>query len=288
MERRLTGEAPALKQSVETSLRLIGDKLDSIAGESTSSGRAAAAALLGRIDIARAVHHARELLSADEAESRVLAAEIIGDGGLQEDAERLEAAISEEPSEDVRTAYWRAIRRLRIGDSAAAHERLGELAGISDPAWTSLDPKAIYGPWTDAVVTGLDRVARAESQGDYGTAIDQLDEVAKALLYRAIELVGDQAQVKDGNRAKAATNSLDYGNVLGWQTITHSWPWVHHLGSLHQLRTEHIAERGTVKPPPDRASDDFKTALSFFRLGANPCCELIRGPVQHDTTAAAT
>ncbi len=189
----------------------------------------------------------------------------------------MQETLADEPSEDVRKEIRRAIRRLRVGDSAAAHERLGELAGVADQeSWTSLDPSAVYGSWTAAIVEGLDRVARADSQADYGTAIDQLDEVAKALLYRAIELAGDQAAIKEGNRAKAATNDLEYGSVLGWQTLNQVWPWVHNLGALHQLRTEHIAARGTVAPPPVRSSDDLTTARSFFKLGTAPCCELIR------------
>ena len=41
-------------------------------------------------------------------------------------------------------------------------------------------------------MAGLNRIAQAETNEDWGTGIDQLNEVAKALLFRGIELTEDQ------------------------------------------------------------------------------------------------
>ncbi|MDP2859167.1 MAG: hypothetical protein Q8P50_14480 [Bacillota bacterium] len=122
---------------------------------------------------------------------------------------------------------------------------------------------------------GLDRVGRAESTHDFGSAIDQLDEIAKALLFRAIELAGNEIGIKERNQMLAGTNALDYGDVLGWQQVNQQWRWVHNFGSLHELRTVHIAARGSVAPPPERTDQDLKIAYAFFRLGAQSCCDLI-------------
>jgi hypothetical protein len=273
---RQDGEAASARSAAGAALSCLAEKLDARAGDPAAANRAEAAAQLARIDSARAVVHARELLTADEAEDRMLAAGILAASGDQDDAERLEAAATDEPSPNVRREFQRAIRRLRIGDSAAAHERLGELAGIADTSkWEALQPAELYGPWVDPLVRGLDRVARAESSHDFGTAVDQLDEIAKALVFRAVEIAGDQIGIDERKRAKAATNDLDYGVVLNWQQLSQGWSWIHYFGSLHDLRTEHIAARGSVTPPPVRTDDDLATAYSFFKLGAQRCCDLL-------------
>lgn len=290
---RQDGEAAATRPVVSAVLGHLADKLNALAGDPAGSNRAEAAEQLARIDPARAVVHARALLEADEAEDRILAARIVGASGLEGDAERLEAAMTNEPSPDVRRELQRAIRRLRIGSSAAAHERLGELAGVvAVDRWLKLDPAELYGEWVGPLVKGLDRVARAESTHDFGTAIDQLDEIAKALLFRAIEVAGDQAGISDRRRALAATNALDYGDVLSWQQLNQSWRWVHNFGSLHELRTEHIAPRGRVAPSPDRTDEELRIAYSLFELGAKPCCDLIVETVgrideAHETPSSA-
>lgn len=273
---RKNEEAPSARPAAKAALDKMADKLVVIAADQASSGRAEAAEQLARIDLARAVKHARHLIAADEAEDRMRAARILGAGGSPEDAERLEAASSEEPHREVRDEFKRAVRRLLIGDSAAAHERMGELAGVSNTeSWLALDPNDVYGPWVDPVVKGLNRVAQAESTGDFDTAIDKLDEVAKALLFRAIEVAGDEVGVGAGNQAKAARNELDYGDVLGWQQLTQKWRPVRNFGALHELRTAHIAERGSVAPPPERTADDLSMAYSLFGLGARHCCETL-------------
>ncbi len=275
---REANEAVSARPVAKAALQEMAGKLDEVAGDRANDSRTEAADLLARVDLARAVQHARDLLGANEAEDRKLAAEILAAGGSQEDAERLEAALADEPSADVRREFTRAIRRLKIGDSAAAHQRLGELADVTDPeSWEALEPTAVYGQFADALVTGLDRVARAESGGDFGTAIDQLNEIARVLLFRTIELAGVRDEVTSkANQAKAATNDLQYGNVLGWQQLVQKWSWIHHFGALYELRTEHIAAKGTAAPPPERDAEDLRTALAFFKLGAQPCCALIR------------
>jgi hypothetical protein len=281
---RQNGEAPPVRPAVSAALATLGDKLDAQAADSMASSRAEAAEQLAYIDPGRAVVHARSLLEATDAEDRRLAARILGASGSPEDAERLEGAAHDEPSPEVRSEIQRAIRRLRIGDSAAAHERIGELAGVGDyDAWVRLDPATLYGPWVGPMVAGLDRVARADSAREFGTAIDQLDEIAKALLFRAIELAGGQVGVNETKRTRAATNDLDYGDVLGWQQVNQNWRWVHNFGSLHELRTEHIAARRSVAPPPERTDEDLKTAYTLFKLGARPCCDLIAEFAGHGT-----
>lgn len=276
IERRGDEATASVQPAVSAALSRLADRLDAQAGDAAYVDRAEAAAQLARIDLDRAVVHARGLLAADKAKDRMVAAGILADSGSQQDAERLEAAVADEPSPDVRREFRRAVRRLRIGGSAAAHERLGELAGVRDPdAWERLNPDELYGGWVDAIVKGLDRVARAGSEGHFDTAIDQLGEIGKALLFRAIEVAGEQIGIKPVNRAKAAANELDYGDALNWQQINESWPWVHNFAALHGLRTEHIAARGSLTPPPDRTPDDLGTAYSFFQLGAQHCCDLL-------------
>ena len=152
-----------------------------------------------------------------------------------------------------------------------------------------MEPTKVYGPWVEPLVVGLDRVARSESTGEFGSAIDQLDEIAKALLFRGVAVAGDQIGLSQANRGGAARNTLDYGTVLGWQQLNQNWPWVHYFGSLHGLRTEHIASRGTVGAPPDRTAEDLTTAYSFFRLGARECCDLLlRAVVSPESEKGAT
>ena len=273
---RRTDEAVSVRPVVKAALDRIADRLDELAAGSHGAERADAVAQLARIDGKRALEHARTLLETDDVGVRIAMSVIIGACGSQEDADRLEAAIDDEPHPDVRSAFQRAIRKLRIGDSAAAHERIGELVGFEKTeAWVALDPDRVYGEWVNPLVMGLDRVARAESTGEFGTAIDQLDEIAKALLFRTVDIAGDELALSQGNRAKVATNSVDYGTVLGWQQVNQRWTWVHNFGALHGHRTEHIASRGTIGVPPDRDAEDLATAYSLFRLGARECCDLL-------------
>lgn len=278
LERR-DGEVPVLRSSVREALSRLADKLEVQAGASASADRTTAVTQLARIDPSRAVVHARGLLQAPEAKERGLAAETLGGTGDTEDADLLEAALEHEPNPEARREIQRAIRRLRIGDVAAAHERLGDLAGVEDPAWGSADPKNVFEQWSDPLVTGLDRIARAETNEDWGTAIDQLNEVGKALLFRVIELAGATISVKQADVVAAASNSLDYGSVVTRQHIQENWRWVRHLASLNELRTEHIARKGKVEAPVERTPEDWEVAQRLFRLGAGECCKLILAAV---------
>jgi len=269
-------ETPKAVPDVDAALGQIAHRLDQQARDLHGRQRADTVRQLARIDNRRALEHARTLLDEQDPGVRMVAAEIIGATGGQEDADRLEAVAADEPNLNVRRELMRSLGRLRIGDAAQAHERIGELAGIEDvEAWLALDPTKAYGPWVDPLLKGLDRVARAESTGDIGTAIDKLDEIAKALLFRAMEVAGDQVGVSKEDRAKAATNALDYGSVLVRQQLNQKWTWVHYFGSLHGLRTAHIAARGTVSVPPERTPEDLSTAYSFLKLGARECCQIL-------------
>lgn len=274
LERR-DGEVPALRPTVEEALSRLADKLEAWADDEAGPSRALAVKQLARIESGRAAAHARDLLRAPDIHDRRVGAEILGETGVQEDADLLEAAVEHEPNPDVRRELHRAIRRLKIGDLAAAHERLGELADINDPTWATADPKQLFDRWTEPLVTGLNRIAQAETNEDWGTAIDQLNEVAKALLYRAIELAGTSIGIKQGDVVAAASNELDYGAVVARQQILDKWRWVRHLSALYELRTEHIATRGKVEAPAKRTPEDWPLAKNLFKLGVGECCMLI-------------
>ncbi len=274
LERR-DGEVPALRPAVKEALSRLADKLEVEAQDEASTDRAVAIAQLARIEPGRAAAYARDLLQAPDAHDRRVAAEILGETGKDEDAALLEAAVEHEPDPDVRKEFHRAMRRLRIGDLAAAHERIGELAGIDAPAWAAADPKELFEQWTDPLVTGLNRIAQAETNEDWGTAIDQLNEVAKALLFRAIELAGGDIGIKQPDIVAAATNSLDYGSVVGRQHLQDNWRWVRHLAALYELRTEHIAKKGRVEAPAERTPQDWIVAQRLFKLAAGECCRVI-------------
>lgn len=283
LERRV-GEASSEKSAVEEAIRGVADTLDKEVADEANPTRAAAAKELARIDPSRAAVHARNLLSAENADHRRLAANILGEAGTDPDADLMASVVDSEPHPDVRREMERAIRRLRIGDIAEAHERLGELVAHDDlDAWAVVEPDRLYGGWQEALVLALDRVARAETDHHFGTAIDQLDEVAKGLLLRAIEVAGKSVDISAANQAKAATNDLDYGAVLHWQHMNERWEWVSYFASLHGLRTEHIAERGSLTPPAEPTEEDLRTAYSFFKLGAGPC---LRAILSADTASA--
>jgi hypothetical protein len=121
----------------------------------------------------------------------------------------------------------------------------------------------------------LNRIAQAETNDDWGTAIDQLNEVAKALLFRAIELSGASIGIKQPDIVAAATNNLDYGSVVGRQHLQDNWRWVRHLAALYELRTEHIATKGKLEVPAERTTEDWTVAQRLFKLGTGECCRVI-------------
>lgn len=283
--RRLEQDTSATRDAVRAALDAQAAKLDKHASAGAQHVRVEAASLLAQVKPEQAAIHARELVSADEPEDRILAAEILAVAGdAQVDSPLLLGQIEVEPSADARAALRRAQLRLTVGDIAGAHERLGEMAGISDEQWASLSPKRMYGEWSDAIVQGLERVARAEAQNEFGTAVDQLNEVAKGLLFRAITVQGEEVPIKDKDRAKAVANTLDYGTALGWQNIQQSWPWVKYLASLYQLRTEHIAPRGSTTPHEELVASDWTTAQTLFKRGAKGCLTLLVGATAETST----
>ncbi len=80
LKEREAGEAAALQPVAKAALHKIADKLELIAGNAAEPNRAEATQLLSRIEIGRAASYARDLLAADEAAARMLAAEILGAG----------------------------------------------------------------------------------------------------------------------------------------------------------------------------------------------------------------
>jgi hypothetical protein len=201
---------------------------------------------------------------------------VLGVGGNKKDATLLIQANEDEPNADVRREFERSIRRLTIGDRSAAHERLGELVQVDDPAaWVLLDPLELYGGWGDGLVKQLNKVAQAESDHRYGDAIDAVDEVAKILLFRAIEVAGDDSGLGEKVVAKVAANAIDYGAVLGMQQFGQTWKWSSFFESLHELRDVHVTPKGSKEPKPAKEAKDWTTALSLFRLGGRHAASLI-------------
>ncbi len=183
-------------------------------------------------------------------------------------------------SSAARREIRRAIRRRGIEDLAAAREELGDLAGVEDAAWGKTDPKALLAQWGEPIVEGLKRILQAETKQEWGTAIDQLNEIAKALLFRALELDGASIGFAQNDIQAVASNNLDYGAVVARQQVLERWRWVRHLAALYELRTAHIVPKGKVQPVPTPTPEDWRTASSLFQRGAGECCKLILGAIQ--------
>lgn len=215
--------------------------------QETASVRPAAAAALGRV--------------ADTLEKRAADA-----GGSQ----RREATAQLARIDPQRSLVH--ARSLLTSEHAAERMTAAEVIGRCGG---EADADNVYGRWVSPLVEGIGRVVQFESKEEFGSAIDQLSEVGRALLFRALEIAGDQIGLSKADQAKAATNSLEYGEVVRRQQIAQNWPWVSYFASLHGLRTEHIAPRGRIQAPPARTADDLENAYAFFRLGAHPCCQLL-------------
>ncbi len=222
-----------------------------------------------------AVPYARLLLrDSRESDEWRLAIEILGHHGNEEDAQVLEELTSSLPDREVREAAESAIRRLRIGDIAAAHEALGEQAALGD-AWANLDSTAVWSHWSDALVEGLDRVAVAQGRNAYGTAIDQLGEVAKVVLYRAVELAEEDSGLGPKDLAAVVGNTANFGAILGRQSLTDKWRWVKQFAALYEMRTEHLSEQGSHEPYQRPGPEDLATAQNLFGRGLRGAAHVI-------------
>jgi hypothetical protein len=160
-----------------------------------------------------------------------------------------------------------AIRRLKVGDLAAAHQRLGELAGLDEQPFQDHDEKLVWANRGPALVEALDRIAKHRSNQDHGSAIDQLSEVARVVLFRAIDVAGDDLALGKTNREKVRANAVDYGEVLSWLQKNESWPEIVSLAALYDLRTEHVTPKGSHAPHPQSESEDYDHAERLFRRG---------------------
>ena len=102
-----------------------------------------------------------------------------------------------------------------------------------------------------------------------------MSEIAKALMFRAIEVAGDSINMSAKDRAAAGRNDLDYGAVLGRQSIVERWGWVPNFSVLYSLRTEHISSKGTVAAPREPDAEKLRFAYDLFQLGGRPCVKLL-------------
>lgn len=280
LQERLADETSAGKTAVRAAIDAVTTRLV-LEAESDDPQRAmTAVTMLGYLNPQQALPFARQLTeTATSSEDRIRAIQIVAHHGDRSSDPALLRRIVEgdtaHPDRSVRVEAERGIRRLEVGDLHAAHERLGDLAGKNPNDWNTLDPTRLFGTWGNALQTGLDRVAENESNQLWGQAIDQLGEVAKILLYRAIELAGTDAGLGSNLVSGASGNRLDFGNVVGRQELLNTWGWVHHFAALYNLRTEHITQRGSQATPPKRERGDLEHALRLFRDGAAVCCDVI-------------
>lgn len=273
-------EVPGVKNDVRGALDAVADNLDRLAGDPDVEDHGEATRLLARIHPARALPHARELLDAKRSQDRLIAAQILGQSGMPDtDAEILRQRAKEsEPEAAVREEMVRAARRLEVGDTFDAHMRIGELVGIGDQAaWARLDPNEVWGRWVNLLVSGLNRLSKAEASGMWGEAVDALDEVAKTLFFRAIEVHGEEINLSQKVRTRVEVNKEDYGAILYTQHIISNWKWASYFGSLHNRRTAHLAKKGETEPVPEPTDSDLEFAYDLFRLGGATCCFLLTG-----------
>ena len=276
LHERSKNEASAGQEAVEAAIATVAQKL--VTGAQADDPAAAGAlASLQKLSPQTALPAARRIASsAVDPEHRLLAVGILSNHGNREaDVELLRTLADEYADPGVRAEAQRGIRRLEIGDLHAAHERIGELADCESEAWNQLDPAVVFGSWAQAVQAALERIAENEASQNWGQAIDQLTELAKVTLYRAIEVAGSTNSFSEKVIAATSKPSSSFGSTLRNQQVMTAWPWVAHFGSLYGLRTEHVTEGNTTAPPKKRDADDFTHALRLFRDGAHSCLTLI-------------
>jgi len=267
--RRKTDDRSAA-EAVAAALKAAGQALDTWSANSVGVEHAEVLKRLTLVNPTLALPYARAILDtdADNPKHRALAADILGHHGNDTDIARLELAHHQEPDPDTERAMAMAIRRRKVGDLAAAHQRLGELAGLPEESWQTLNEKAVWDNRGAALIAALDRIARHQAGHDFGSAIDQLSEVAKVVLFRAIDVAGDSLPLSQKNREKVRANTADYGEVLGWLQKSQNWPGISSLAALYDLRTEHVTPKGSHTPNPERGPDDYNRAEWLFQRGA--------------------
>ena len=282
IDERRSGEAKAGKPAVMSTIDAITERLKEQAGSDDPHEAVDALKMLDQLQPKAALPFARRLArTATNPDKIIIAIRILGQHGdrTRDPALLREIADGEDahPDPRVRTEATRAIRRLEIGDLDAAHERLGMLTTKDPSTWMdeNHNPTLLYGSWADALQEGLDRIAQAETAENWRDAIDQLDEVAKVLLYRALEVAGSSKPTIAGQVQRAQARDPNYGGVVRSQQLHQVWQWTTFFETLHAMRTAHITQTGSTIPPPKRMQPDFDAAKVMFRDGAGPCCDLI-------------
>lgn len=279
LHQRQHEEVPALIPVVRECLDLVAASLDDAAGDEEDPNSESALAILVDVRPTLALPHARRRLFATDLGTRRAAVGVLGSNGGQEDIARLESVLDNEPQSSIREEIRAAIRLLKVGDLAAAHQELGQLSGLADPGWGSLDVGKMYGSFGPLLVSGLDRVMSNRHSGQFGQAIDQLSEVAKCLLFRSVEVAGSTITLKPAYIAQISSNAIDYGAVLADANLLRQWRWVNSFVSLYGLRTEHLASKGSLTPAAVRSQDDLTAAMVLFREGSKECLAAIRSAI---------
>lgn len=282
LDERRSGETRTGKPAVTSAIDAIIEKLTTLAGSDDPHEAVQGLKMLDQLQPEAGLPFARHLAeTATGATDRIIAIRILGQHGDRSKDPSLLRSIFEgedaHPDPKVRTEATHAIRRLEIGDLDAAHERLGLLAAKDPAAWMdeAHNPILLYGSWGDALQEGLDRIAQAETAENWRDAIDQLDEVAKVLLYRALEVAGPSEPSIASQVQRAQARDPNYGAVVGSQQLHQVWHWTRFFNALHAMRTAHITQPGSTTPPPKREPTDFEAAKVMFRDGTGPCCDPI-------------
>jgi len=273
---RKRDEVPSALGAVEAALGTVAASLADRVASSSGDDQVDALDLLDDVDPTRALPHARRLLD-DQVENpshRVLAGQLLGRHGDDSDLERLRAAVEHEPDAAARQVLQQAIRQLEIGDIAAAHLRIGELAGVDSEAWVGLQPERVWEGRADALVVGLNRINKFQASGDLGSTVDQLGaEIAKLVLYHTIDKTGDDLNLSGVDRAAIRDNQLDYGSVVRRPQLAMEWDFVGSLAELYRLRSEHLTPKGTWDPVDELTDKEYEHALWLFQRGIRPCLE---------------
>ncbi len=277
---RRDGEAAAGRPAVSDAIAATTAKLEAEAATDDPHRAASAVTQLDMLAPVVALPVARWLSrAAPLADQRITAIRILGEHGNREADAGLLRAIAQGDEADgdprVRGEATRALRRLEIGDLAAAHEKLAELAGLDSDTWTDVDPQVLYGSWAETLRQVLDRIAKAETDENWAYGIDQLDEAGKILLYRALETAGVEHGRLKGLVKKAQSRDPKYGSVVNAQALAETWPWVAFFAALHAKRTAHANQAGSSAPAPKQTEADFDAMKVAFRDGAGPCLQVI-------------
>ena len=282
LKERRADEPRAGQAAVGAAITEITTKLVAMADTEDPHAALAAVEMLDQLAPPAALPVARRLArAAPDATGRITAIRILAEHGNRDTDPTLLRSIADGDNADgelkVRREATRALHRIEIGDLAAAHEKLGELAGQDLDTWTDPDhdPQILYGSLGDSVQEGLDRVAQAETDENWNYGIDQLDEIAKVLLYRALETAGQHVEGIAGLVKQAESRDPNWGSVVGSQQLAQRWGWVRHFAAIHEKRVAHILQPGSSKPPPKHERPDFDAAKVAFRDAAGPCLTLI-------------